>query len=141
MTGCTIVEVVCLNEMKGYVVWKYGEVRDDIGRVVSGVGGNEVPFAKERERNDENEEIQNGAGGEEREGEEGAVVMGKNLKSNRGVALIPGGVNVKDLDSAVVRWTGRLLCGGADDLRDGETEAWRREIRVGNRKRRRRGLG
>ena len=68
-------------------------------------------------------------------------MMGKNLKANRGVALIPGGVNVKDLDPAVVRGTGRLLCGGANDLRDRVTKAWRGEIRVGKRRRRRWGLG
>ena len=36
-------------------MWKYGEVRNDVGGVVSGVGGDEVPFAEERERNNVNE--------------------------------------------------------------------------------------
>ena len=57
---------VRLDEVKGDVVWKRREVRDDVGGGVRGVGGDEVPFANEREGDDVGEEIDDGAGGEER---------------------------------------------------------------------------
>ena len=45
MTCCTIKEIMGLNEVKGGVLWKWGEVRDDVGGEIGGIGRGEVPFA------------------------------------------------------------------------------------------------
>ena len=55
-----------LDEVKRDVMWKSGEVRDDVGGGVRGVGGDEVPFANEREGDDVGKQIYDGAGSEER---------------------------------------------------------------------------
>ena len=55
-----------LDEIKGDVMWKRREARDDVGGGVRGVGGDEVPFANEREGDDVGKQIYDGAGGEER---------------------------------------------------------------------------
>ena len=56
-----------LDEVEGDVAWERRKVRDDVGRGVGGVGGDEVPFANESEGDDVGKEVSDRAGSEERE--------------------------------------------------------------------------
>ena len=47
-----------------------------------------------------------------------------NLKANSGIVLNPGGLNVENFETGVVRGIGRLLCTGTDDVRDRVTKSW-----------------
>ena len=52
------------------------------------------------------------------------------LEANRGIVLNPVGTDMEDFETGVVRRVGRLLCVGADDVRDRVAESWRGEFRT-----------
>ena len=47
-----------------------------------------------------------------------------NLKRNSVVVLYPGGLNVENFETGVMRGAGGLLCGEVGSLGNGETLAW-----------------
>ena len=55
------------------------------------------------------------------------------MEADRGIVLIPVGSDMEDFETGVVRSVGRLLCVGADDVRDRVTESWRGKFRTGKR--------
>ena len=55
------------------------------------------------------------------------------LEADRGIVLNPVGTDMEDFETGVVRRVGRLLCVGADDVRDRVTESWRGKFRTGKR--------
>ena len=59
--------------------------------------------------------------------------MGEDLEADRGIVLVPVGVDVEDFDAGMVGRVGRLLCVGIDDVGNGVAETWRRKIRTGSR--------
>ena len=46
------------------------------------------------------------------------------LEADRGIVLNPVGTDMEDIETGVVRRVGRLLCVGADDVRDWVAESW-----------------
>ena len=51
-------------------------------------------------------------------------MVGVDLKAYSGIVLDPGGMNVEDFETSVVRRIERLLCIGTDDVRDRVTKSW-----------------
>ena len=51
-------------------------------------------------------------------------MVGVDLKAYRGIVLDPGGMNVEDFETGVVRRIGGLLCIGPDDIRNRLTKSW-----------------
>ena len=78
---------MCLNEMKGAVLWKWGEVREDVGGKVGGISRGKVPFAKKGKAGEVAEEVRDGAGGGEGEGEEIVTRGREDVEGDGGVAL------------------------------------------------------
>ena len=67
--------------------------------------------------------------------------MRANLKTNGGIVLYPGGLNVAYFEAGVMRGIGGMLRGKIGDLRDGETKSWRGKLWAGKRWKWRREFG
>ena len=76
-----------LYEVKGGMLWKCGEVRDDVGGGIGRIGGDEVAFTKEREVDDVVEEVCGGTGGEEGERKKDITLVGEDVEGDGGVVL------------------------------------------------------
>ena len=86
MTCCTIKEIMGLNEVKGGVLWKWGEVREDVGGNVRGVGRGKVHFAKRGKAGEVFEKVRDRAGGGEGESKEIVTRGRENVEGDDGVA-------------------------------------------------------
>ena len=83
-----------------------------------------MPFANERKGDDVGKKVNDGAGGEKRERKEDVPVMRVDLKAHRGIVLYPGGMDVENFETSVVRGSRRLLYTGTGEVRDRVTKTW-----------------
>ncbi len=85
--ACSTIEVImCLSEVKGGVLWKWGEVREDVGGEVGGIGRGKVPFAKRGKAGEVTEQVRDRAGGGEGESKEIVTRGRENVEGDGGVA-------------------------------------------------------
>ena len=87
MTCCTMKEIMGLNEVKGGVLWKWGEMREDVGGKVGGIRRGKVPFAQKGKAGEVAEKVRDGAGGGEGEGKEIVTRGREDVEGDGGVAL------------------------------------------------------